>query len=243
MKKLLPYLRLTLFCVVLFGAGGVIVLLKQQRLKLGKQHEETKEPTAGATTEGEKPAGETHAALPGLPEAGASSTLEKAPGDAARRQAVASGRALFSVPESISSSEATDLLNDLRRQKKENEERKSALDQREKELTLMEQDLEARRTALVAMAEKINAQLPAASEAAKDETIDPETITKIAGMFASMQPDMAAKALRTYTPEQAAKVLLAMKEAKAAAVLGQVSGEDDFLQKVTDALLREKSNQ
>ena len=238
MRKLLPYLRLALFCIVLFGAGGVIVLLKQERLKLGKKHEEPAAEKSAAAS-GEHGATEQHAALPGLTEP---RSPETAPGEAARRQAIASGRALFSVPESISSAEATELLNELRRQKRENEERRSALDQREKELTLMEQDIEARRTALVAMAEKLNASLPDGPDSASaGEAADPETILKIGAMLAGMQPEVAARTLTKYTPEQAAKVLLSMKETKAAAVLGAVPEEN--LQKITDALLREKSGQ
>ncbi len=251
MRKLLPYLRLALFCVALFGVSGAVVLLKQGRL-LAAKHDPAHGEAGGegheASAEPGGKDGETKAGMAGLDLEGR--TGEGAPGarsaaptkeeQAQRNQAVAAGRALFQVPEPLSIAEVTDLLNDLREQKKELDARKTVLDQRQRELDTMEKELEARRSELIALAERVNAAMPSADGApGAAETIDPETITRLGTILSGMQPDAAARALATYTPERAAKLLLAMKEQKAALVLGQL--KDDVLTKITDALLRAKS--
>jgi flagellar motility protein MotE (MotC chaperone) len=242
MKKLLPFLRLVLVCVVLGGASYSVVLLKQGRL-----YQQTKD-DVGPPGEG---GDEVHASMPGAGEAGPNGSREAGGGEAVdgaapasspeakRQQAVAAGRALFHVPEPLSIAEASDLMNDLRQQKHEYEARKSALDQRQRELEAMEKELETRRTELGKLADQVQAVLPesaAAKEAAA--VVDPETLQKIAGFLDAAQPDVAAKALATYTPERAAQLLLAMNEKKVAAILGQM--EPERLTKITEALIKQK---
>jgi flagellar motility protein MotE (MotC chaperone) len=247
--KLLPYLRLALFCIALFGVSGAVVLLKQGRLMAQKHRED--DPKSAAS--GERDAGgangarEVQAGLGGLDAIGPSGASgsgvrdePSGPEEARRQQAVTTGRALFDLPEPISIAEATELMNDLKRQKEENARRKAALDQHERELEIMESELESRRIELIALAEKIDATLPDAA-GARDAAaqVDPVITAKVAKALEAMIPTDAAKVLDTYPPERAADILLKMSEKKMALVLAQV--KEDRLAKVTDALLKIKS--
>jgi flagellar motility protein MotE (MotC chaperone) len=237
MKKLLPYLRLALFCIALFGISGLAMLLKQGRLLQQKAAGSGEGGDGAAQPDGGS--GEMRAGMPGMPSARSGAPGEapaSGPEAARRQQAVAAGRSLFQVPEPISIAEATELLNDLRRQKQEYEARKAALDQRERELEIMEREIETRRSEVLARAEKLRAEAPIGTGEEGADQLDPETVAKVAKLLEGMQPDVGARALKSYTPERAAQILLAMKEQKAAALLGQVP--DDVLQRITDALLR-----
>jgi flagellar motility protein MotE (MotC chaperone) len=254
MMKLLPWVRLALFCFALFGVSAAIVLLKQGRL-LQKQHATEPPSGEGAAGDGTGEAGEggeSLAALPGgvEPAAGRSdgsgrADLSAEPGDAPpmaaekRERTLTAGRSLFEVPEPISIAEATELMNDLRRQKQEFDARRASLDQRQRELDVMEKELETRRTELLELAERVNAATPAPTDADDAAEVDPITVAKLAKILDGMQPDAAARALATYAPERAARVLLSMKEQKAALVLGQL--KEDVLSKITDALLKARS--
>lgn len=255
MRKLLPYLRLALFSIALFGASGVIVLLKQERL-MKKKHDEKLAANgggeaAGGATHGETGAagghgGEVKAGMVGDHGAeevsGASSagieTHPSGPAEEKRQLAVAAGRALFEVPEPISIKEATELLNDLRRQKEENARYKSALDLHAQQLETMEKDLETRRNALAAMADQIQASIPADAAKSAADQFDPATLTKIAKMLEAMQPVQAAQTLLSYRPDSAAQILLKMKEQKSGPILAAIEG--DKLTKITDALIKAK---
>ena len=244
MKKLIPYLRLALFCVAIFGASGAVVLLKQYGLLAGK----AKDSDGAAGEHGEGGQGESPEALAAMPSgldggheskepAGASGAKE----EVKRQGAIAAGRALFQVPEPLSIADATDLLNDLRKQKQAYEQRKAAQDQRERELTTMERELETRRTEILGLLERVNAAVPnrGTGEGDASGAGDPEVLATLGKILELTQPDAAAKALSGYSPEQAARVLLAMDTAKSAKVVGQLEGEK--LSKIMDALWRMKS--
>ena len=215
---------------------------------MAAKHQDGEEtPTAG----GEKAAGvashDVQAGLGGL-DGGAHSVDTNAAETAAkpsseheaqRQKAVKTGRALFDLPEPISIAEATELMNDLKRQKEENTRRKSALDQRGRELEVMESDLEARRLELIALAEKIDASMPDAGANDPSAQSDPTVVAKIAKALEAMEPQQAAKVLESYTPERAAEILLRMADKKMALVLGQVEGTR--LDKFAEALLKAKA--
>ena len=243
MKKLLPYLRLALFCIAIFGASGAVVLLKQYGLLAGKAKDAGGE--HARSEQGASP--EALAALPsGLDGVHASGNPAAEAGGAGARDevkrqgAIAAGRALFHVPEPLSIADATDLLNDLRKQKLAYEQRKAAQDQRERELTTMERELETRRTEILSLLERVPS-VPNGGTGAGDATGagDPEVLATLGKILELTQPDAAAKALAGYSPEQAARVLLAMDVAKSAKVVGQLEG--DKLEKIMDALWRMKS--
>lgn len=256
MRKLLPYLRLAMFSLALFGASGVVVLLKQERLWKQKHEEKnaaggeaggtaeaaTAEPNGGAGHDVEAKAGMTNGLDAADPSDASSSagieTKPSGPEEEKRQLAVESGRALFEVPEPISIKEATELLNDLRRQKEENAKYKAALDLHAQQLETMEKDLETRRNALAAMADEIHASVPADAGKGAEDQFDPTTVARIAKILESMQPNKAAQTLLSYKPESAAQVLLKMKENKSGPILAEIDAER--LTKITDALLKAK---
>src|SRR6185436_2738997 len=165
-------------------------------------------------------------------------TEPSGPEEAKRQQAVAAGRALFEVPEPISIKEATELLNDLRRQKEENARYKAALDLHAQQLETMEKDLETRRNALAALADEINASVPVDAAKSATDQFEPATIAKIAKILETMQPNKAAQTLLSYTPERAAQVLLVMKEKSSGPILNEIPAET--LTKITNALIKAK---
>lgn len=229
MKKLIPWLRLGAFCFVLFALSALAVLLKQGRLLQDGQ--------AGTPPGGEAPAGGGGTVKAGFDGAGA----RPAGGteEARRAQSLATGRALFDLPEPISIADASDLMNELRRTKEDYEVRRAALDQREKDLAVMEREIEARRSEVLGMAERLQLNAPLAAVTDDGEPFDPKTLQALARILDSMQADEAARWLDQTPPEKAALVLLQMEDAKAAATMPLISPEK--LPKLTEMLLRAKA--
>lgn len=237
MKKLMPWLRLGAFCFALFGISALAMLLKQGRLLEEKNSAEGE--SAAATPEGGEP---VKAGLDGGALSGGGSTRPAAgTEDAKRVQSLATGRALFDLPEPISISEASDLLNELKRQKADNDARRAALEQREKELASMEREIETRRLEVLKLTEKLQLNAPIAATDGTDEQLDPKTLTNLAGILSSMQADAAARWLEQTPADKAALILLRMEQEKAAEILGQIQG--DKLVKLTEMLLRAKADE
>jgi flagellar motility protein MotE (MotC chaperone) len=195
------------------------------------------ETAADAAGDAEAPTQAGLGAPPGRAGGGAPGGEEAAAG-AAREKALASGQALFDVPQPISIAEASALMNELKSQKRSNEERKSALDQRERELDAMNADLEARRLQVLELTQRLQTSNPPAAVDATRSELDPGTISKLAQFFGSMQPQASAKALERYPPERAARILLAMAdgETNAGDILSLFDPEK--LEKITDAIGR-----
>ncbi len=236
MKKLMPWLRLGAFCFALFGISALAMLLKQGRLLEEKQADG--DGSAAAPAEGDEP---VKAGLdPGKVAGGGSSRPATGTEDAKRAQSLATGRALFDLPAPISISEASDLLNELKRQKADNDARRAALEQREKELASMEREIETRRLEVLKLAEKLQLNAPIAAADESDEQLDPKTLTNLAGILASMQPDAAARWLEQTPSDKAALILLRMEQEKAAEILALIQG--DRLVKLTEMLLRSKDD-
>lgn len=246
MKKLVPWIRLAVFCLAIFAVTVLGMLLKDDRLfmKGGGAGD-----PAGAGAGGP----EQHASLAGAaggsggtggsdPNAGSAQAVKPAEGTEAheREKALASGRALFDLPEPFSIVEASELMSDLKRQKQDQDARTASLDQRERELERMEQEIESRRLQVLALAgqvESASAPIAAAAAEALDD-FDPEAVKRVAGILETMTPDVAAKALANYPPDRAARLLLDMKPDKAGPVLAFF--EDEKLTRITDELLRVK---
>ncbi len=231
MKKLMPWLRLGAFCFALFGISALAVLLKQGRLL---QHEKGPDEQVGEHPEGE-PEEKEEAVKASL---GGSTNPAAGTDDAKRAKSLATGRALFDLPAPISIAEASDLLNELKRQKADNDVRRAALEQREREVAAMESEIETRRTEVIKLIDKLQLSTPVAPGDAAEEPLDPKALTVLAGIVASMQPDVAARWLEQTEAGKAAMILLRMEEAKAAEVLALIA--PDKLLKLTDMLLRTK---
>jgi len=228
MTKAMPWLRMGAFCFALFGLSAMGVLLQQGRL-LGGKKADAHEPA--------KAEGEATASLPldGKPAPHAAKGTE----EAKRAGALASGRALFDLPQPISIAEASDLMNELRKQRLDNDSRKAALDQREKELQAMEREIEARRTEVLGLAEKLQLNTPIATATGATEDYDPAAIARLAALVASMEAQAAANFLTSSPPEKAALILMRMDLVKAGEVMSLIT--DDKLARVTECLLRAKA--
>lgn len=227
MTKAMPWLRMGAFCFALFGLSAMGVLLQQGRLLGGRKG-------------GDSEAAKEGAATASLPLAGNSATRAATGTDEAQRNvALASGRALFDLPQPISIAEASDLMNELRRQRVDHESRKAALDQREKELAAMEREIEARRTEVLALAEKLQLNAPSAAAGGTGEEYDPAAIERLAALVSSMESQAAANWLIGTPPEKAALILMRMELAKAGEVMSLIT--DDKLARLTECLLRAKA--
>ena len=231
MTKAMPWLRMGAFCFALFGLSAMGVLLQQGRLLGGG-----KGPDGGPAKEST-----ATASLPldgrgaGKPATRAATGTE----EAKRAGALAAGRALFDLPQPISIAEASDLMNDLRRQRADQETRKAALDQREKELQAMEREIEARRTEVLGLAEKLQLNAPSAETGGTGEEYDPAAISRLAALVSSMEAQAAANWLTGTAPEKAALILMRMDLIKAGVVMSLIT--DDKLARLTECLLRAKA--
>ncbi|MBM4015290.1 MAG: hypothetical protein FJ293_10060 [Planctomycetes bacterium] len=226
MKKVMPWIRLGVFCFALFGLSALAVLLKQNRLLADAKENLDEQKGAEAAS----------ASLVG--KAGDGATARPAGGtEAAKRDAsLQSGRALFDLPESISIAEASELMNELRRAKQEQDGRKVALDQREKELQTMEREIESRRSEVLTLAEKLQLNAPLDVNATSGDLIAPETLDSMAKIVAGMEAEKAASMLGNMPADKAATILLRMEDKSAAEVLSFVA--PDKLLRLTEMLLK-----
>jgi flagellar motility protein MotE (MotC chaperone) len=251
MKKLLPFLRLGLFCFSLFAVAALAVMLKQKRL--WAPDAKTKSADHGEAGHGEEPGDVAKASMPGAEGLGGEGAPGKSGGtngangagakgsasdETARRElAVATGRTLFDVPQPISIADASNLMNDLKQQRKELDAKRSALDQREKELDVIEKEVEARRADVIAKLGKLEAAAPAATSAGASDAFDADRIRLIGTMLtatAKTNPDAATKLIKALPAERAAVVLLTLDSKDAAAVFPLL--KDEELQKITTAM-------
>jgi flagellar motility protein MotE (MotC chaperone) len=249
MKQFMPVMRLMsllFFCVATFVLSLGALLMKEGRLfpkKNGEAREAAAAPKGetganGVGAAGASPStgdGETvHASIDGGSPAG------KAVDPAARDKALATGRALFDVAQPISISEASDLMVELTRTKQAFEERRAALDLREKELNQFSSELEQKRSAILKLAGDAQSSTAGANPGGKPEVLDKKTLTQIGNIFSRMQPQAAAHALSSYPADRAAQILINMKDQSVAEILSFVSAAD--LVKLTDAIGRVKGS-
>jgi flagellar motility protein MotE (MotC chaperone) len=243
MKKFMPILRLVFFCIAIFAISfGALLLKSGQFFKKGgdaKDPAVAQKPGDGGA-DGEKPMKASVDGAPGGATAGAGEHGgEKAPKEkpidpAVREKALSTGRALFSVAQPISISEASDLMLELARTRQEYEEKKAALDQRDLELKQFSAELEQKRNAILKIAGDAQASGVGVNLTGKAEVLDKKTLVKIGKLFENMQPQAAAHALGAYPADRAAQILMNMKDVKVADVLSQMSVTD--LVKITDAI-------
>jgi flagellar motility protein MotE (MotC chaperone) len=221
MKKMMPILRLLFFCIAIFAVSFGALLLKDGRLP--SQKEETPPtPAAGVT-----PGADASATMAGGEEAQGNDTI-------ARQRAVAAGRALFDVPSPISIQEASDLMEELGKTRKELAEQKSALDLRQRQLDSFSEELEKKRLAILEIAKKAQTGPAADGSGSSVARLDKETATRIATLFASMLPQKAAVALEAVPAERAAQILMTMKKDEMGQILSLMSSES--LKRITDAV-------
>ena len=243
MKQFMPVMRLMsllFFCVATFVLSFGALLMKEGRL-FPKKGTDAKESAAahkgeaGGPASGSTQRGDGTAVKASLDGAGGDSrpTTGKPVDPAAREQALATGRALFDVAQPISISEASDLMVELTRTRQAFEDRRAALDLREKELNQFSAELEQKRSAILKLAGDAQAS-GAGSAAAKPEVLDKKTLTQIGNIFSRMQPQAAAHALASYPSDRAAQILMNMKDQSVAEILSFVSAAD--LVKLTDAI-------
>jgi flagellar motility protein MotE (MotC chaperone) len=248
MKKFMPILRLVFFCIAIFAISFGALLLKSGQL-FGRKGGDAKDSAVAQKSGegGEEPAGgekTMKASVDGAPNGtangagervGAGKTpKEKTIDPAVREKALGTGRALFSVAQPISISEASDLMLELARTKQEYEERKAALDLRDLELKQFSAELEQKRNAILKLAGDAQASGAGVNLTGKAEVLDKKTLVKIGKLFENMQPQAAAHALGAYPADRAAQILMNMKDVKVADVLSQMSVSD--LVKITDAI-------
>ncbi len=234
MKKLVPWIRLGVFCALLFGMSALGILLKQGRILTEKKADAE----AGA-----EPAGSAAATAgivgDGNPLEGAAANGAAGGTEAALKgAALQKGRALFDLPEPISIADASELMNELSRQQVANEQMRIALEQQSRELASMEREIETRRTEVLALTDQLKLRIPLAAVTTPGEGTDPATVGEIAAIAAGMTADAAAKFLATMPLDKAALLLLRMEKEKAAEVLGQF--ESEKLTALTQELLRAK---
>lgn len=248
MKQFMPVMRLMsllFFCVATFVLSLGALLMKEGRL-FPKKSGEAKE--AAAAPKGDAgPNGGAAAASPATgdgPTAKASldggSTAGKTVDPAAREKALSTGRALFDVAQPISIGEASDLMVELTRTKQAFDERRAALDLREKELNQFSSELEQKRSAILKLAGDAQSSTASANAGGKPEVLDKKTLTQIGNIFSRMQPQAAAHALSSYPADRAAQILINMKDQSVAEILSFVSAAD--LVKLTDAIGRVKGS-
>jgi len=257
MKKFMPILRLFFFCIAIFAVSFGALLLKEGKL-FQRKPGDPKEPSVAQKSGdgGDAAANGDHA--PGGDEPAAKASLDGASGGgferagdgkapkakldpAARQKALNAGRALFDVPQTISIAEASDLMLELARTRQEYEERKSALDLRERQLDQMSAELEQKRNAILKIAGDAQSSGLGVAPAGKAESLDKKTLGQIGKIFEKMQPpSVAAHALAGYSPERAAQILMNMKDQAVADILSQMSlGE---LVKITEAIGKLKAS-
>lgn len=103
----------------------------------------------------------------------------------------------------------------------------------------MEREIEARRTEVLGLAEKLQLNAPIASATGTGEEYDPAAIARLAALVSSMEPQAAANWLVGTPPEKAALILLRMELVKAGEVMSLIT--DDKLARLTECLLRAKA--
>ena len=99
-------------------------------------------------------------------------------------------------------------------------ERKRNLDQRDLQLNRREEQLRALRDNIqhqVAELKRLQEKIEASMEAKKAQ--DAENLKKVVDLYNGMDPKKAAQKLESLTPKVAVKILMAMKQRKAAALL------------------------
>jgi flagellar motility protein MotE (MotC chaperone) len=242
MKKVMPVLRLVFFCIAIFAVSFGALLLKSGQFFDRKGDSKESAAAAKPGEEGHPSPGDeatTKASFDGASgQAGehgdAKGAKERTVDPVARQKALAAGRALFDVPQTISIAEASDLMLELERTRREFDERKAALDQRERELDLFSAELEQKRTAILKIAGDAQASGAGVSTTGKSEVLDKKTLAAIAKLFEKMQPQAAAHALGGYPADRAAQILMNMKDQPVADILSQMSVVD--LTKITDAI-------
>jgi flagellar motility protein MotE (MotC chaperone) len=253
MKKLMPILRLAFFCIAIFAISFGALLLKEGKL-FAKNAGDPKNPStaqkpdggddAGANGDRTQNGGEESTTKASID--GGSGADRERPGDgrapkgkavdaATRQKALTTGRALFDVAQPISIAEASDLMLELARTRREYEERSAALDLREKMLDQFSAELEQKRSAILKIAGDAQSSGAGVVSTGTAEVLDKKTLAQIGKIFEKMQPpSAAAHALGTYAPDRAAQILMNMKDQAVADILSQMPAAD--LVKITDAI-------
>lgn len=243
MKQFMPVMRLMsllFFCAATFALSFGALLLKEGKL-FPKKSGDSKEPAVAQSSAGggSSPAGGAETPVRASMDGGVSPG-GKPVDPAARDKALTTGRALFDVSQPISIGEASDLMVELTRTKQAFEERRAALDLREKELNQFSAELEQKRSAILKLAGEAASSSAGQGATAKAEVLDKKTLTQIGNIFSRMQPQAAAHALSSYPADRAAQILVNMKDQAVAEILSFVSSAD--LVKLTDAIGRAKSS-
>jgi len=229
MKKAIRIAGLVVFWVSTFALVTTLLRWKQELNVMGTELAEAG--LAGTMNSGQdaRPSGSN------FPDASAPAGSAEA--------AVKVGRSLFDLPAPYNARDVSDLMNDLESVSGELRKRKAALDLKEQELTILEQELETRRLDLLQMARGMRASLPEEADGMDSAALvppDPESYRKIAAILAGMKDkEQAKRALLAKEPKEAAQLLLMMKEKDAASILALFP--EEALQRITAAMIRLES--
>lgn len=135
------------------------------------------------------------------------------------KEALAEAHAAQKAEEEAKAPTLGTLAYQLKEREKALDERKLALDEREKQLTQREADLEKTRGDLEAMQTAINESYGVAAEDKKAQ------MKTIAITLENMEPEGAAKSLETMPTDEAAQILVSVKEKKRGEILNAMSAE------------------
>ncbi len=226
MKKLIRIGGLLLFWGSTFALVTMLLRWKQ-RLNLNQQEVESAE-MASIGRPGSRP--------------GSGGSGGGGSGDSGGEEgSVEQGRALFEVPKPIGYEEFNSLLLTLEEKHDEYDQRLASLDEKERRLELLEEEISRRQSDLIRQAENLGV---AAAPGEKDmgsalPEVDPAGIAKLAKYFEQMKdPDTVRSALSAMPTEKAVQVLMKMKESVSADVLKRFPEED--LEEIIDIMLRKK---
>jgi len=225
MKKFIRIGGLLIFWVSTFAL--VTTLLRwQQRLDFRRRVDEESTASLGSS---------------GIPRAMSGSATgdggDTSPGSGAPDE----GRRLFEVPKPIDYEEFSHLISELRSRKAEYDQKLAALDERDRRLSILEEEINQRQSELLRRARETP---PAAGRSSmknpgEDFQVDPEGVAKLAELFGEMKEDEAvANALLAMPTEKAVMILTQMKKTKSAAVLRYFP--EDALERTIDAMMRKK---
>lgn len=147
------------------------------------------------------------------------------------KEALAEAQAKEKANEEANAPTLGTLAQQLREREKELEARKVALDEREKQLDQREVDLAKTRTELETMQSAINESYGVAAEDKKSQ------LKTIAITLENMEAEGAAKSLETMPTDEAAEILMSVKEKKRGEILDVMSAETAarILKEIRDA--------
>lgn len=223
MRKYIGIAGMVVFWVSTFALVTMLLRWKQQ-----VKRQQEAEQTAAAEQD---PAEEGPAAEPDGEERPPPPTAEEA------QRARQKGRALFDLPQPFSVSEISNIMNELKQEREQSKKRAGAMDLRETELRSLEQDLIQRRAELLELAREVGGQAARIDEPSatpKASPPSPEAFKKLAQVYASMEEQVASRALLSDSDSDAAAILLQMPQKDAAKILSFFP--EDRLHDVTEAM-------